>query len=187
MSTTLVPVSDLDAAKYKALELQREFLGAKKDFILVGVEWGSAISQVKANIGHGKFIPWVESELKVTRGWAATLMRSAEAYGYLMQMYSQLHICENVSSIEHLALMRDDAKEGKRVLDGERRARKPPKPRQTPAMGSQTYQEDVAAAVDDIVDEREAITSDLQNEVIRLRERVAELEAEVAQLRAMLG
>lgn len=187
MSTTLVPVSDLDAAKRKALDLQLEFLGAKKDFLLVGVEWGTSIALVKATIGHGKFTPWVESELKVTRGWAATLMRAAEAYGYLMQMYSQLDICEGCSSIEHLALMRDDAKAGMRVLGGERKARKPPKPRQTPAMGSQAYQEDVSAAVDDIIDEREAVTSDLQNEVLRLRERIAELEAEVAQLRAQLS
>lgn len=187
MGNTLVPVSDLDTAKRKALELKTEFTGAKKDFVLIGVEWGKSIAQVKAVIGHGNFIPWVESDLGIGRQWAAMLMRAAEAYDYLIKMEPQGYICEEVESIRHLALMRDDAKEGLNPLRGQRRTPKPPKPRMTPAMGSQAYQEDVAAAVDDIVDEREAITSDLQNEVLRLRERIAELEAEVATLRAQLS
>jgi hypothetical protein len=73
----LKPVDTLIDLATKIKTLHAEVIGAGRDIVLKGIEAGVALIDAKRQLGHGKFLPWLKQNCKVSERRAQDYMKLA--------------------------------------------------------------------------------------------------------------
>lgn len=96
----------LDQIAQRINDAGAEYAQAIKDSLTQAVLIGKYATWAKERVAHGQFIPWMEANVKFSRGWIRLCVRAYEAHTMLMERHDGSEILARVTSVEGLARMR---------------------------------------------------------------------------------